>query len=284
MTSVLECIEAGTRYLEKRQVDDARRNMQLMVAHVLGCSRMDLYVQFDRPLSEAELMPLREGLRLRGERVPLQHILGEVEFHRRLFRCDKRALIPRPETEELVELLLRRCVTIPHQVLDVGCGSGVLGLSLAAEWATAEVTLIDVSRDALDLAAENASRLGLERVRFLQSDLVADVDGAYDLVVANLPYIPTAEAVALSPEVRHDPALALFGGADGLELIRRLIATVAAKMNEDSWLVLEIGYDQAQATRQLLEQAGFVDIEVVSDLSGVERFPLARKGKISTDA
>lgn len=281
MTSVLECIEAGTRYLEKRGVEDARRNMQLLVAHVLGCTRMQLYVQFDRPLAEAELAPLREALRLRGERVPLQHIMGEVEFHRRLFRCDGRALIPRPETEELVELLLERFSSVgaPGAMLDVGCGSGVLGLSLAAEWLATQVTLVDISPVALTLAQENAARLGLSHVRLQESDLLDAVEGGYDLVVANLPYIPDGEAAELSPEVGHDPALALFGGADGLDLIRRLIATAMPKLNEGAWLALEIGQGQAQVTAQLLEAAGFSAIEVVSDLSGIARFPLARKGK-----
>ena len=141
MSTVLETIDKGTLYLEKRGIADARRNMQLLVAHQLQCSRMQLYVQFDRPLDEATLQPLREALKRRSEGVPIQHLLGQVEFHRRQFKTDARALIPRPETEELAELVL--ALDAPHEdqaILDMGCGSGVLGLTLAAERPAWQVT------------------------------------------------------------------------------------------------------------------------------------------------
>ena len=186
MTTVLETIDGGTRYLEKRGIEDARRNMQMLVAHQLGCTRMDLYLQFDRPIEEADLVPLRETLKHRGEGVPLQHLLGSVWFHNREFRSDARALIPRPETEELAEWLLRQDFPEAGRVLDMGCGSGVLGLTLAAERPGWSVTLADVSPDALALARENAEALGVSNVEWAEGDLFTTLDGGFDGIVANL--------------------------------------------------------------------------------------------------
>lgn len=277
MTTVLETIDGGTRYLEKRGIEDARRNMQMLVAHQLGCTRMDLYMQFDRPLEEGQLMPLRESLRKRGEGVPLQHLLGSVWFHKREFKTDGRALIPRPETEELVEWALGRERPADSRILDMGCGSGVLGLTLAAERPGWRVTLADVSPDALALARENADALGVSHVEWAESDLWAAVAGDFDGLVANLPYVPESERESLSREVLHDPALALFGGHDGLDVIRRFVPEAFDRLRPGAWLAMEIGHDQASQVAAILETSGFTDIEVVSDLSGVARFPTARR-------
>lgn len=277
MSTVLETIDGGTRYLEKRGIEDARRNMQIMVAHQLACTRMQLYTQFDRPLGESELVPLREMLKRRGEGVPLQHVLGVVSFHHRDFKSDARALIPRPETEELAEWILSMSMGDDLKVLDMGCGSGVLGLTLAAERPTWHVTLADVSEDALTLAKENASALGIGNARLLRSDLFSAVEGEFDGIVANLPYVPESERASLSREVMHDPALALFGGDDGLDVIRRFIPEAFSRLKPGAWLVLEIGHDQASHVEEILRKSGFADIEVKTDLSGVARFPFARR-------
>ncbi|MGA0845439.1 MAG: peptide chain release factor N(5)-glutamine methyltransferase [Luteolibacter sp.] len=276
MTTVLESIEGGTRYLEKRGVEDARRNMQMLVARQLGCSRMDLYTQFDRPMDESVLAPLREMLKKRGEGIPLQHLLGTVWFHNREFLTDSRALIPRPETEELVEWILSW--ELPEaglHLVDIGCGSGVIGLSLAATKKSWRVTLVDVSNDALDLARENAARLGLNNVNFVLSDLFSSLQDCYDGIIANLPYVPETDRADLSREVLHDPAQALFGGDDGLEIIRRFLPAAFERLSPGAWLAMEIGHDQAAAVRALMENAGYAEIEVMSDLSGVPRFPAA---------
>ena len=277
MSTVLETIDGGARYLEKRGIEDSRRNMQIMVAHQLACTRMQLYTQFDRPLGESELVPLREMLKRRGEGVPLQHVLGVVSFHHRDFKSDARALIPRPETEELAEWILSMSMGDDLKVLDMGCGSGVLGLTLAAERPTWHVTLADVSEDALALAKENAAALGIGNARFLRSDLFSAVEGEFDGIVANLPYVPESERPSLSREVMHDPALALFGGADGLDVIRRFIPEAFRRLKPGGWMVLEIGHDQASQVEEILRSSGFADIEVKTDLSGVARFPFARR-------
>lgn len=276
MKTVLETIEAGTAYLEKHGVEDARRNMQMLVAHTLGCTRMELYMRFDRPLAEAELAPLRDHLRKRGEGVPLQHLLGSVWFHEREFRCDARGLIPRPETEELAAMILEKQPPNPPQrILDMGCGSGVLGLTLAAECLGWEVVLADVSADALALAAENAQHLGVANATFVESDLFSAIDGPFHGIVANLPYVPESEKPTLAREVQHDPALALFAGTDGLNIIRRFIPEAFARLAPGGWLALEIGHDQAHQVAECLHDAGFTDIEVRRDFSGIARFPFA---------
>ncbi|MEI6177743.1 MAG: peptide chain release factor N(5)-glutamine methyltransferase [Verrucomicrobiota bacterium] len=276
MSTVLETIDGGTRYLEKRGIEDARRNMQMLVAHQLGCTRMDLYLQFDRPLEESDLAPLRESLKKRGEGIPLQHLLGKVGFHKHEFKTDARALIPRPETEELAEWILSWKLPETQRVLDMGCGSGVLGLTLAAERSGWDLLLADVSPDALALARENAAILQ-SSVDFIQSDLFTAVEGDFDGIVANLPYVPESERATMAREVLHDPALALFSGTDGLDLIRRFIPQAFTRLKPGGWLVLEIGHDQASQVAGFLQTSSFTDIEVKTDLSGVARFPFAKR-------
>lgn len=277
MATVLETIDGGTRYLEKRGIEDARRNMQMLVAGQLGCTRMDLYLQFDRPLDDADLAPLRDALKKRGEGIPLQHLLGSVWFHNREFKTDARALIPRPETEELAEWILSWPLPKNQHVLDMGCGSGVLGLTLAAERPEWDVTLADVSPDALSLTRENAACLEISNTTLLESDLFSAVDGSFDGIAANLPYVPEFDRATMAREVLHDPALALFSGTDGLDLIQRFIPEAFQHLKPSGWLAMEIGHDQASAVSAMLQDCGFTDIEVKSDLSGIPRFPFARR-------
>lgn len=277
MTTVLEILNGGTGYLAKRGIEDARRNMQMLVAGQLGCSRMELYTQFDRPLMESDLVPLREALRKRGEGIPLQHVLGTVWFHHREFKIDARALIPRPETEELAEWILTWELPENSCVLEMGCGSGVLGLTLAAERPAWHVQLADVSPAALALCAENAAKLAITNATLIQSDLFSALSGPFDGIAANLPYVPESERATLSREVLHDPALALFGGPDGLDVLRCFIPAAFQFLKPGGWIALEIGHDQSSAVSDLLAQSGFFDIQVKTDLSGVARFPFAKR-------
>ena len=278
MTTVLDILDKGTAYLEKRGIDDARRNMQMLVAHQLGCTRMDLYLRFDEPMEESDMAPLRESLKQRGEGVPVQHLIGSVGFRQHEFKTDARALIPRPETEELAEWLAKN-VELPDAaaILDMGTGSGCLGLSLATDFPAAQVTLADVSAAALELARENGARTSVRNIEFVESDLFTAIaaDQPFDLIAANLPYVPDGEDLAR--EVRHDPDLALFGGKDGLDLIRRFIPEASERLRSGGWLALEIGIDQAAEVERLLGAAGLTDVLTLKDLSGIPRFPIARK-------
>lgn len=281
MPTILDTLKKGTDYLEKRGSDEARLNMERLVAHVLRCERMQLYLDFDRPLREPELETLRDLTKRRGQGEPLQHLVGSVEFCGLEFATDRRALIPRPETEELAAKLLAKVWAPDTRVLDLGCGSGVLGLALAAKLGLA-TTLSDISRDALDLARENAERLGtngasLPPTTFVQGDLFEEAPGPWDLVVANLPYIPESEAPTLSREVLRDPAEALFGGPEGTEILLRFLAEAPERLAPGGTVAMEYGIGQSNTLRIAAEDAGLENVAIEKDLTGTERFLFATK-------
>ena len=277
---LLEVLRGTERYLADRGVENPRLNAEHLLAHALGLKRMELYLQFDRPLTESERAPLRDLVKRRGAREPLQHVLGTAEFHGRTFVCDKRALVPRPETEQLVELALEMAKDKPAAtILDIGTGSGVIALTIALELPSATLHATDVSPDALGLATENATRHALtDRIIFHQADLLPPDNARFDLIIANLPYIPAEEIASLSPEVRHDPASALDGGTDGLDLIRRLIETAPDRLAPGGALLLEIGLGQADAVNTLLSARKFRDISVRPDYQNIPRFAVGFHG------
>jgi release factor glutamine methyltransferase len=277
---LLEVLRGTERYLADRGVENPRLNAEHLLAHALGLKRMELYLQFDRPLTEAERAPLRDLVKRRGAREPLQHVLGTAEFHGRTFTCDKRGLVPRPETEQLVELALGIAKDKPAAtILDIGTGSGVIAITLAIELPSATLHATDLAADALALAAENAARHALtERITFHQADLWPPGDTRFDLIIANLPYIPADEIASLSPEVRHDPASALDGGTDGLDLIRRLIDTAPDCLAPGGVLLLEIGVGQTDAVNTHLAARKFRDISVRPDYQNIPRFAVGFHG------
>ena len=275
MKTVLEVIQATTAYFQKSGVESARLNIEHLLAHVLGKKRMELYLEFDRPLGEQELEPLRGLVKRRAQGEPLQHLLGTVEFCGRTFLCDKRALVPRQETEQLCEFVLAGGKEV--RVLDVGTGSGVIALTIAATWPESHVAAVDISRDALALARENSTRLGLaERVQFSESDLLASVTGEFDLIVANLPYIDRSVIPTLDREVQHDPLAALDGGVDGMEIFARFVPQAAQHLR--ARLALEIGHDQREPLRALLAAHNYQDIRCLTDYQGRDRFIFATYG------
>ena len=277
--TVLEVLQATTAYLKKRNVENTRLNAEHLMAHALGQKRIELYLDFERKLTETELGPLRGLVKRRSEGEPLQHLLGTVEFCGLTFLCDKRAMVPRPETEQLVELVESRIENRELRIVDVGTGSGVIALSLAAKIPEAKVLGVDVSEDALALAQENAARLNLsERVQFLKSRLLENVEGAFDLIVANLPYISIQDRHTLSPEVLHDPDVALFAGAQGDELVRELVGQGPFRLRPGGLLALEIGLGQSEALLSALAEKNYRDISSKNDYNGVTRFLFARYG------
>ena len=279
MKTLLETLNAGAGYLAKRGIDEARLNMEHLLAHVLECRRMDFYLRFDQLLPETQLEPLRALLKRRGEGEPLQHLLGSVEFFGLELVSDHRALVPRPETETLVDMLVRDFKAAPpHRILDMATGSGCIGLALAKTWPKSSVLLADVSEYALELARLNTSRLGLEaNVRLVRSDLFEKVTGEFDLIVSNLPYIPTDEIPSLSAEVRRDPRLALDGGPSGLVVVERFLKEVTPLLAENGLVALEVGHDQGHPTATLCQENGLAKTEVRKDLANVERFVFAKR-------
>jgi release factor glutamine methyltransferase len=277
MMSLLEVLKGASEFLGKQGVESPRLNAEHLLAHVMGLKRMDLYLQFDRPLGEKERGPLRDLVRQRGTGIPLQHLLGTVEFCGKTFKSDARALIPRPETELLVERALT--YPAPASILDVATGSGVIALSLALGRPEASVTATDISPEALSLAKENAILLSIDRIAFHEADLLPPPEaGTFDLITANLPYIPAAEIAGLSREVSHDPFLALDGGPEGLDLIVRLAPLALERLTSGGHLLLEIGIDQSEAVMACLAGHNYRDIKALPDYQGIPRFIEAVKG------
>jgi release factor glutamine methyltransferase len=283
--TLLEVLQSTTAYFTKHNIESPRLNAEHLIAHVLTLSRLELYLEFETKLNEQELSRLRDLVRRRAQGEPLQHLLGTVEFCGQTFLCDKRAMVPRPETEELVELVIGESPSRtstnrkPERIVDVGTGSGIIALSLARQFPETKVLAIDISDDALALARENAARLGLdERVQFRKGDVLENLDERFDLIVANLPYIPMQDRHLLSREVLHDPEVALFVPERGDELIRKLIEQAPLHFNGAGLLALEIGINQAEGLCDLLRQKNYHDIESKKDYSGVTRFLLAGYG------
>lgn len=273
--TLLEVLQGGADFLKKNQVEQSRLNVEHLLAHVLGIPRLELYLQFDRLLHEKELFPLREYLRKRSKGIPLQHLLGTVDFFGRIFLSDPRALIPRPETEQLVE----RALTYKNKerILDVGTGSGVIAITIALENKKAVVEAIDLSEEALTLAQENAQRHHITNITWHQGNLLEPLSKqgsppTFDLIVANLPYIPKEEILTLSREIAHDPMMALDGGGDGLDLIMRLIKEAPAYLKPEGYLLLEIGKNQECEVMQRLQESGYQSIHAIADYQGVLRF------------
>jgi release factor glutamine methyltransferase len=277
--TVLELLQRTTEFFQKHRVESPRLNAEHLLAHTLKQKRIDLYLEFERELTEADLAPLRDLVRRRGQGEPLQHLLGTVEFAGHTFLCDKRALVPRPETEQLVELVQSKIENRKSKILDVGTGSGVIALSLAAKFPEAKVTATDVSEDALALARENADRLGLtSRIEFLSADLLPYVNHVYDLIVANLPYVAETDRGTLSREVLHDPHVALFGGERGDEMVRRLIEDAPARLAPGGLIALEFGLGQANDLAAFMAEKKYHDIKRERDYAGVIRFLFGRYG------
>jgi release factor glutamine methyltransferase len=278
--TLLEVLQSTTAYLSKHQIESPRLNAEHLIAHVLKLSRLELYLEFECKLTEDELARLRALVKRRGEGEPLQHLLGTIEFCDQTFLIDQRAMVPRPETEELVELVIAETGSrIPERIVDVGTGSGIIALTLGAKFPRSKIYAVDISEDALALARENANHLGFSgRIKFRKGDLLEDMDERFDLVVANLPYISMQDRHLLAREVLHDPAVALFAGPKGDEVLRRLIEQAPSYLDPDGLLALEIGINQAEGLGDFLRQKNYHDIEAKKDYSGITRFLLARYG------
>ncbi len=256
----------------ERGIPTPRLDAEVLLAHVTGRERIGLYTHFDQPLTTDELGTYRALIKRRLTGEPVAYLVGKKEFHSLELAVDARVLIPRPDTETLVEVSLS---LLPFsdpapRVVDVGVGSGAVAIAIAVARPDALVEAVDRSPDAADVARANAARHA-PHVRVYVGDLLAPIDGPLQLVVSNPPYIPTGALAALQLEVRREPRVALDGGPDGLDVVRRLVLEAKAKLAPGGALALEIGHDQADRTAQLLEAAGFVDLARARDLGGIER-------------
>lgn len=281
MLSVLEIVRRSTEFLSAKGVESPRLNAELLVGHALGLPRMRLYLEFERLLTEAELERIRPLMRRRGGREPLQYILGTADFHGLKLKVDRRALIPRPETERLVELILARARAQPAAVLDLGTGTGAIALALAAAWPQAAVMAVDVSLEALALARENAALLGLERtVAFMRSDWFAALPTTtlYDWIVSNPPYLSAEETAAAAPEVRDfEPAAALTAAGGGMADLVAIIRDAPKFLSPGGTVALETGAEQQPALTAAARAAGWSHIESEPDLAGRPRYLLLQR-------
>lgn len=259
----------------------ARADAELLLLHVLGKDRAWLVTHLNDAIAETDAEHYLELIERRRAGEPIQYIIGETEFFGLPFRVTPDVLIPRPETEHLVEKALELAVSFSApRIADIGTGSGAIAVALAHKLPYTLITVIDLSAAALEVARKNAARNSVaERIRFFEGDLLAPVAGEqFEIIVSNPPYVPTADRATLSVEVReHEPALALFAGKDGLEVYRRLIPASFAALVPGGFLLLEIGYGQSPAIAAILADAGFEQIEFIPDLQGIPRVACARR-------
>ena len=262
---------------KKRGIDSPKLDAELLVAHALGVDRIDLYLDLDRPLTEDERLEIRALIARRQKREPVAYILGHRDFYGRRFEVDARVLIPRPDTETLVQAALER---LPEQeeyaVADLCTGSGIIAITLSCERPSLKVHATDLSADALALARANADRHQvLERVSFFEGDLFDAVPSTqrFSIVVANPPYVCRSDHATLSPEVRdHEPSMALVGGDDGLELCRRIVEQAAGHMADQGWLIMEVGEGQADGLKaDGCWKAEWTWEQPIKDLNGIAR-------------
>jgi release factor glutamine methyltransferase len=272
--TILSILNKTSDFLQKRGVPNAKLDSQLLLSTGLGLKRMDLFLNFDRPLSETELAKLRPMVARRAKREPLQHILGSVSFRGHEIKCDKRALVPRQETELMLDIL--KDYPCSGTILDMGTGTGALAIAAALEL-NVNVCACDISKEALELARENVALHGLQnKISLIHSDLLSALptDTKFDAILANLPYIPLSDAASLQPEVINgDPHTALFGGEDGMELIRKLLNACANCLKSKAPVILEIASGQ-EAQLQNESFANLKFIETRKDYNEQTRFAI----------
>jgi release factor glutamine methyltransferase len=274
--TIEELLRWATDDFRARGIDSPRLDAELLLGRATGRTRIQLIIEAKHELEAPQLAAFRDLVKRRRAREPIAYILGSREFYGHAFRVDRRVLVPRPDTEALVEtaLLRTRHVSLAMRALDLCTGSGCVAISLALERPTSLGMATDLSDDALAVARDNALRLGAYRVAFGQGDLYAAVPPAcrFDVVTANPPYIATGDLPAIMPDVRDfEPRLALLGGDDGLAIVKRVVAGARAVLVPHGVLAVEVGAGQAGATAALFEGAGYEDVEVKRDYARIER-------------
>ena len=288
--TIMKILNWTKQYFEAKGVENPRLDAEVLLCAVLKCQRITLYVDFERPLSEEELATYREYVRRRGNFEPLAYILGERAFMRNTFKVNKATLVPRPETELLVESLVRIAPLLKREgdvkILDIGTGSGAIIVSLLDYLPNAKGVGVDISVDALIVAKENSEKIGVTGlIGFVRSDVFSKLplEKKFDIIVSNPPYIPAGDIAGLDKDVQQEPRGALDGGTDGLDFYRRITAEAMDHMAEEGVLAFEIGIGQAAAVQQLCLDAGFVKTAVRKDYAGIERMVFAVKAATTSE-
>ena len=282
--TTMKILDWTKQYFGARGLESPRLDAEVLLCAVLGCSRLDLYVDFERPLNEQELALYRDYVARRGNQEPLAYILGHRAFMRNELKVSPATLVPRPETELLVESVIRAAkILVPEggaKLLDIGTGSGAIIVSLLDYLPDAKGVGTDISVDALVVARENAARLGLlDRVGFIYSDLFQKLPLAkkFDIIVANPPYIPSADIAGLAEDVKKEPPLALDGGEDGLYFYREITRQAASHLADRGLLAFEVGLGQSGVVERLCLEGGFSKTAVRKDYAGIDRMVFALK-------
>jgi len=277
--TVKELLEWTSNYFREKNINEARLEAEIMLARALGKDRVYLYANYDAPVNQDERSVFREFIKRRVRKEPLAYITGTREFMSLEFKVNPAVLIPRPESEILVEKAIDLFKDQPCTICDIGTGSGALAISLAHYLPLARVFATDISRQALDTARDNAASLQVE-VEFLEGDLLSpflDKENCFDLIVANLPYIPLEEYHTLDSGVKsYEPQTALLAPGDGLDIYRRLLPQAYTVLKEGAYLFIEIGWQQGEKAIQMMNN--FAEVQIIKDLAGFDRVVMARKG------
>jgi release factor glutamine methyltransferase len=273
--TVLKVIQWTTEHFQKKGADNPRLEAEVLLAHLLGIDRMGLYLNYDRPLKEEERTAYREMIQRRMAGEPIAYIVGYKEFWSMRFQVSTECLIPRPETEHLVEEAVRigKGLEPPVRALEIGHGSGAVAIALAKELEGAQIVATDISPGACSLARVNAEAHGVAgRTRFVLGDLFPPGEGPFNLICSNPPYIPTAEVLQLAPEVRdYEPLTALDGGEDGLRFFREIAQGASGFLVSGGWLLLEMGQGQAPQVAAILQEQGLMHMDLIPDYAGIKR-------------
>jgi release factor glutamine methyltransferase len=277
MITVLESIKLSTDYLTGKGIESPRTNAELLLADIIGCKRLDLYLLFDRPLSEIELQRYREYIKRRGNFEPLQYILGKVEFYGLELKVNQSVLIPRPETELLVENIINQFLKKKYvMILDVGCGSGNISIALSVSLETVNIITTDICQEALQLAKENAERHNVSnRIKFINHNILKDDFNnfpMFDIIVSNPPYVSKENFSSLQREIKDfEPRTAVTDESDGYTFYKAIAVRASTKLLANGKLFFEIAQGQSDEVRKIMEQNHFINITVIKDYQNIER-------------
>ena len=279
LKTLKQVLELSTNFLEKQDCPSPRLEAEWLISHALKMSRIELYMNHDKPMEEDSLEKIRPLLERRKNHEPVQYICGSTEFYGIEILCGPGALIPRPETERLVDFALETVdKTESLEVLDLCTGTGCIALALAEQLSNSQVTAVDLSQEALHYAQQNKDALNADRVTLLQGDLFAPVEGQFDLIVSNPPYVTNAEYEGLDAEVKaFEPRLALTAPNKGLEILERLAKEALPYLKPGAYIICEMGIEQGAASSQFFIDAGYSEVEVLQDYTQRDRFVQARK-------